>query len=62
DGGGIASAIRDALGGAAAFTPDEKYLAFKRKYTCLDDGGATARLVGRVWGPAHDDLFGGPLA
>lgn len=42
-------AIRSALEGPAPFAPDEKYLAFKDRYTYLDDGGATARLVSRVW-------------
>jgi CDP-glycerol glycerophosphotransferase len=46
----LAAAVREALDGPAPFAPDGKYLAFKRKYAYLDDGGATARLVDRVWG------------
>ncbi|MDR1292525.1 MAG: CDP-glycerol glycerophosphotransferase family protein [Clostridiales Family XIII bacterium] len=46
----LAPAIRGAFeepGGP--FAPDEKYLAFKKKYASLDDGAATARLVEKVW-------------
>jgi CDP-glycerol glycerophosphotransferase len=45
----LAPAVRDALGGSDPFAPDEKYLTFRKKYTYLDDGRATARLVEKVW-------------
>jgi CDP-glycerol glycerophosphotransferase len=44
----LAPAIRGALETDAPFSPDKKYLAFKEKYTYLD-GGATSRLVDRIW-------------